>query len=213
MATELTLYVDASSMSPWAFHATIALEEKKLTYKLESVPLPIVEPLKSQLRDKALLGKVPVLVHDGHWLTESLAISEYVAEMFPSSSGYPRIFPADLVERSRARQVMSWLRTSLMALRKDRPTDGVFARPKPMPLSDKAKEDAAELLHVAGALIKPGATQMFGNWSIADADLALCLMRMIACEDHMPEHILKYALAQWDRPSVKKYLARVPTTP
>ena len=212
MAPTLTLYADSAWMSPWVFHALVALEEKQLTYTVEQIPLPIVEPLKSEIRAKAVLGKVPVLVHDGTWITESLAISEYLAETFPTPA-HPRLFPENLVERARARQVMSWLRTSLFGLRNDRPTSGVFGHPSTSPLSDKAKADAEELLSVATALVKPGKTQMFAQWSIADADLALCLMRMVAAQDPMPEHLIQYCLAQWERRSVKRFLAHVPTSP
>src|SRR5665647_3000547 len=111
MAPELTLYAESSWMSPWVFHAMVALEEKKLTYKLEVLAIPLTDAVKAKLAAKAVLGKVPVLVHGEAWISESSAISEYVAEQFPSSEGYPRLFPADLVERARARQVMSWLRT------------------------------------------------------------------------------------------------------
>ena len=200
-------------MSPWVFHAMVALEEKKLSYKLEIVPLPIAPAVAAKLAAKALLGKVPILVHGEHWISESIAISEYVAEEFPSSEGYPRLFPSNLVERARARQVMSWLRTSLVGLRADRPTTNVFGRPTVRPLGDKARHEAEELLRVANALVTPGKTQMFAEWSIADADLALALMRMIGSQDQVPEHLVQYALAQWDRRSVKRYIAHVPTQP
>ncbi len=212
MAPELTLYADASFTSPWVFHAMVALDEKELAYEVVATALPIPEPLRSQAIAKAVLGKVPLLVHGELWLTESLAISEYLAETFPTP-GHPRLFPADLGERARARQVMSWLRTSLMALRSDRPTSSVFARPTVRAMTDNGKEDAAELIRVATALVPVGATQMFKDWSIADADLALALMRMIASQDHVPEHLISYALAQWDRRSVKRFCAHVPTTP
>jgi glutathione S-transferase len=212
MAPELTLYGESTWMSPWAFHAMVALEEKGLAYRLEVVPLPIPPDLRTTLQTKALLGKVPVLVHGEAWISESSAISEYLAETFPSSQGYPRLFPANLVERARARQVMSWLRTSLMSLRTDRPTTSVFGRPPVRPMGEKARVDADDLLRVAGALVAPGATKMFTEWSIADVDLALTLMRMIGAQDPVPEHLRAYALAQWDRPSVKRYLSHVPTT-
>jgi len=212
MVADLTLYVDSSWMSPWVFHAMVALEEKQLPFKIVATSLPIPEPLRSELTTKALLAKVPMLAHGDVWFTESLAISEYLAERFPTP-GNPRIFPADLAERARARQVMSWLRTSLMALRSDRPTSSVFGRPTVAPMTDKGKDDAAELVRVASALVAPGKTQMFATWSIADADLSLALMRMIASQDHVPEPLVTYALATWDRRSVKRYLAHVPTTP
>lgn len=213
MAPELTLYGESSWMSPWVFHALVALEEKKLSYKLEVLPIPLTDAVKAKLSEKAVLGKVPILVHGEAWISESLAISEYLAEQFPSSEGYPRLFPDNLVERARARQIMSWLRTSLIGLRADRPTTNVFGRPTVRALTEKGRLDADELLRVATALIKPGMTQMFGNWSIADADLALALMRMIGSQDQVPEHLVQYALAQWDRRSVKRYVAHVPTQP
>lgn len=212
MAPDLTLYVDSSFMSPWVFHAMVALDEKQLPFKLVATALPIPEPLRSELTAKALLGKVPLLVHGDLYLTESLAISEYLAERFPTP-GHPRLFPADLAQRARARQVLSWLRTSLAALRSDRPTSSVFARPTVRPMTEKGKQDAAELIRVATALVPENATQMFAEWSIADVDLALALMRMIASQDRVPENLIKYALAQWDRRSVKRFLAHVPTTP
>lgn len=189
----------------------VAIEEKQLPYKLEVVTMPIAPEIGAGFAQKALLPRIPILVHGEHWISESLAISEYLAERFPFPAN-PRLFPADLVERARARQVMSWLRTTMRALREDRSTSGVFGRAEARPMSDKAKADAAELLGVAGALIAPGKKQMFSEWSIADADLALFLMRMIAANDPMPTHLVDYALAQWERRSVKRFLAHLPTT-
>lgn len=212
MPATLTLYAESTWMSPWVFHAMVALEEKQLAYKLEVVPLPIPKDVATTLASHAILGKVPMLVHDDLWLTESLAISEYLAETFPHPA-HPRIFPEDLKERARARQVMSWLRTSLLGLRSDRPTTNVFGRPTVRPMTEKGRTDADELLRVATALVTPGAPHMFSTWSIADADLALALMRMIGSQDKVPQFLVDYALAQWDRRSIKRYVAHVPTTP
>jgi len=212
MAEDLTLYGESTWMSPWVFHAMVALEEKQLPYKLEVVPIPMAPEMKQMLRDKALLGSVPALRHGDVWISESLAISEYLAERFPAP-GHPRLFPADLVQRARARQVMSWLRTSLGALRSDRPTSSMFARPNVGPMTEKGKADAETLVRVASAVVAPGKTTMFDEFCIADIDLGLALMRMIACDDPVPAHLVAYARAQWERPSVRKYLSHLPTTP
>src|SRR5262249_25795533 len=163
---ELTLFAESEWVSPWVFHAMIALEEKRLRYRLEVLPLPIPADKKAKLADKAILGKVPTLAHDDVWITESLAISEYLAERFPAP-GHPRIFPADLVERARARQLMSFLRTGLFALREERPTSTIFGRPTRAPLSETAKADAAELVRIAQRYVAPGNPTMFADWRIA----------------------------------------------
>lgn len=209
---DLTLFAESTWMSPWVFHAMVALEEKQLPYKLQVLSTPFAADVKQKLEDNAVIGKVPILVHGNLWISESLAISEYIAEKFPFP-GSPRIFPADLGERARARQLLSMLRTGLFALREDRPTSTVFGRPTIKPMSEKGKADAAELLRVAEALIKPGAPHLFAEWCIADADFSLMLMRLIANEDPVPQHVIDYSLAQWDRKSVKRFIAHLPTTP
>ncbi|MBA3819422.1 MAG: glutathione transferase [Deltaproteobacteria bacterium] len=209
---ELTLYVGSSWTCPWTFHAMVALEEKSLSYKLEVVPSPLSATRRAELQQRSVLGSLPVLVDSELWLSESLAISEYLAEAFPTPA-YPRLFPAHLGDRARARQVMSFLRTSLAALKEDRPTSSVFQRPTMRPLTEQGRADATELLRVAVALIKPGQTTLFAAWCIADIDLGLALMRLIANQDAVPDHLIKYALAQWDRRSVRRYIAHLPTTP
>jgi len=208
---DLTLYADQTWESPWAFHAMVALEELRVPYKLDPIRRPIAKPVGDQLREHALLGKVPCLADGDFWLTESSAISEYLAETFPPPA-YPRLLPADPKQRARARQVMSWLRTSLMGLREDRPTSSVFMRPVTTPLGDKAKSNVEELLGVTSKLLVDGRQTLFDEWSIADADLALMLMRLVANNDPVPERIVEYTVAQWGRHSIRRYLANIPTT-
>jgi glutathione S-transferase len=210
VAPQLTLYAESSWMSPWVFHAMVALEEKLLPYKLEVVSLPLTGETRALFERRGVLAKVPLLVHGEVWITESLAISEYLAETFPTP-GHPRLFPADLGDRARARQIMSFLRTSLFALREARPTSSVFGRPNPRPLPDRAREEAAELERVALAVLPDDRPAMFGSWCIADTDLALALMRLIANQDPIDRRLVNYALAQFDRTSVRRFVAHLPT--
>ena len=204
----LTLYAEPTWMSPWVFHALVALEEKGLPYGLEVVSGATLH--RPEIRERAILCKVPILVHGDAWITESIAISEYLAERFPAPE-FPRLFPADLVQRARARQVMSALRTSCFALREERPTSGIFGTPdRPRPMSEQAQVEADELVRIASALIRPGATSMFGAWCIADADLALALMRLVGSGDPVPPELAEYTAAQWDRASVQKFRRHVP---
>ena len=211
---DLKLYADATWVSPWAFHAIVALEEKGLPYELDPVAMPIPPHTKAVLVEKSVFGKVPVLVHrrpeGDRWIADSLAISEYLAEAFPSSQGHPRLFPADLGDRARARAIMAFCRTTMMGLREDRPTSSVFGRPVETPLSARGKADADELIRIATALVAPGRA-LFGDWCIADADFTLMLMRLVANQDPVPQPLVDYALAQWDRRSVHHYLANLPT--
>ena len=211
MTAALTLYAESGWVSPWVFHVMTALEEKRLPYQLELVPLPIPPDTKAMLEERAGLGKVPVLAHGELWLTESLAISEYLAETFPFPE-YPRLFPADLAERARARQIMSYLRTDLFALREARPTSSVFGTPATEPLGDQAATQAAHLVALATKLLAPGRTTLFAAWCLADADLALASMRLITSGDPVPAVVRAHAEAQWRRPSLRAFLDRTGAT-
>jgi glutathione S-transferase len=209
--SELTLYADSSWQSPWVFHVVVALEELRVPYRLAAIGLPLPPDARAELQRNAVLGEVPCLRDDELWLTESAAISEYLAERFPPPQ-HPRILPHHRAERARARQAMSWLRTGLFALRDERPTTSVFHRPVQAPLSERARADAAELVRVAEQLVAPDRGTIATDWCVADADLALALMRLIANGDPVPQRLIDYAIGQWGRASVRKYLGYIPTT-
>lgn len=209
--TDLTLYGDARWESPWTFHVMVALDELGIRYKLEPLTFPISDDIKAQLRANAFVPLTPCLAHGNFWLTESAAISEYLAETF-APPAHPRIMPGSVQERARARQAMSCLRTSFMGLRNDRPTSSVFMRPVTNPLSEKGRKDADELIAIALAMIPEGRTTVCSEWSVADTDLSLMLMRLVANSDPVPQRLVDYCMAQWGRQSVRKYLAYIPTT-
>ncbi len=210
--SDLTLHVDAQWTSPWAFHALVALEEKRVAYKVETVRTPLSDDAASTLRSQALIAELPALRHRDLWITQSSAISEYLDERFLAPD-HPRLLPADVDQRTRARQLMAWLRTALPALDVERPTQNVFGRPTVRALTPHGKRQSAELVRVAVELVRPGRGTVFDQWSIADADLALALMRLLSSQDRISDHLVRYALAQWDRRSVRTFIAHVPTTP
>ena len=202
----LILHADKAHVSPWVFSAFVALKEKQLDFTMKDyvVPEGVREP---QFVEESITGKVPVLQHDAFHLAESMAIAEYLAETFPFPK-HPRLFPEDLKERGRCRHVMLWLRTDLVALREARPTTSIFTdRPAKTPFGASAEDNAGELMRVASLLLKPGAKTLFGEWCIADADLGLALMRLRGNGDALPSRLATYADAQWERPSVKAWLA------
>jgi glutathione S-transferase len=84
----------------------------------------------------------------------------------------------------------------------------VFFGARLKPLSAEAQESALRLFTAVEALLPKGAENLFGDWCIADTDLALMLNRLALHEDVMPDRLARYARHQWSRPSVKAWLAR-----
>ncbi|HEU4412840.1 MAG TPA: maleylacetoacetate isomerase [Polyangiaceae bacterium] len=97
---ELTLYHYFASSSSWRVRWALAL--KGLAYRAVHVDLVRNEHLAADNLARNPIGHVPTLVHRGRSLTESLAICEYLDEAF---EGAPRLLPAELWARARARQI------------------------------------------------------------------------------------------------------------
>jgi glutathione S-transferase len=49
---------------------------------------------------------------------------------------------------------------------------------------------------------------LFHDFSIADADLAMMLQRLIANGEQVPSKLRAFAQAQWQRPSVRAFVNR-----
>ncbi|MBX7098654.1 MAG: glutathione transferase [Myxococcaceae bacterium] len=204
MSEPLTLWVDDTFDSPWAFSAFIALTEKELPFTLRGLSLERGEHRRPGFG--ARTGRIPALQRGEYWLAESVAIAEYAAENFPYP-GHPRLFPEDLARRGECREVQGYVRTGFEALRAERPSRSLWGARVTAPLSDAARADADALLAYAAGRLAPGARSLFGAWCIADADLALALQRLVLNGDEVPRALADYAAATWDRPSARAWHA------
>jgi len=203
----LTLYIDSFSISPYAFSVFVALEEKGVPYRCETVSLPDKAHHRPEYRHGSITGRVPAIEHDGFWLAESAAIVDYVEEVFPAPQ-YRRALPEDIKQRARARMVLHWIRSDLMPIREERATHTMFYRRADQPLSPAGQAAAQRLIESAGQLVAEGATSLFGGWSQADSDLAFMLQRLVMNGHDVPVRLRRFVDAQWARPSVQKWVAR-----
>ena len=200
---KLELYVGADYVSAFAMSAFVALKEKQLSFELVALDLKARENYQALYRDVSLTCKIPTLVHQEFALSESSAIAEYLEEMAP---GHNKLYPLDIQQRARARQLQAWLRSDLLVIRKERPADLIYFGKKDNPLSDDALAAVGRLLFVADRLLAEGAEHLFGDWSIADTDLAIMLNRLLANGDPMPARLADYVRRQWDRDSVRAWM-------
>jgi len=202
---DILLYADAQFASPYAMSVHVALTEKGLPFETRTVDLAAGANRGPAFAATSLTQRVPTLVHDGFALSESSAITEYLDEVFPGTA----LYPAAPRQRAQARQVQAWLRSDLMPIRMERPTEVVFYGPVATPLSPAAIAASQKLFAAVQAWLAPGATHLFGDWCIADLDLALMLNRLVLNGDAVPERLAAYAAHQWQRPSVRSWLEKV----
>lgn len=202
----ITLWSDSRFFSPYVMSVYVALQEKSLPFALKTIDLDSGENQQPGWKGYTVTRRVPLLEVEEFALSESSAISEYLDERFAPPE-WERLYPHDLQKRARARQVQAWLRSDLMPIREERSTDVVFAGQKKPEHSAAGRKSADKLFETASELLAHGGNNLFGEWSIADTDLALMINRLVLNGDAVPEPLADYATFQWQRASVQRFVA------
>jgi glutathione S-transferase len=97
-------------MRPW-----LAMRANDIGFDEIFIPLYTGAADKQRLLDITRSGKVPALIDGDVTVWDSLAIIEYVAELFPEK----RLWPADKIARAQARSISAEMHSSFMALRSE----------------------------------------------------------------------------------------------
>ncbi len=198
----MRLYVDAPFTSPYALSVFVTLREKGLPFEVRPLDLDALEQQSPTFAGLSVTQRVPTLEQGEFALSESSAITEYLEEVFPDVAVYPK----EPRQRARARQIQAWLRSDLLPIRQERSTLVVFCGAKYGPLSPQAQVAADKLIVAAQQWLAGGDDYLFGQWSIADVDLAVMLNRLILNGDQVPAPLVAYAERQWQRPSVQEWV-------
>ena len=201
MTESLTLYVDAQYASPYALSAFVALGIKQLPFELRTVDLSAAANHAPVFAALSMTRRVPTLLHGDFALSESSAIAEYIEDVFPCTPLYPR----DAKQKARARQVQAWLRSDLMTIRIERPTEVVFYGDRRGALTAAGEAAVAKLFAAAESLLPAGNAHLFDDWCIADVDLALMLNRLVLNGDAVPARLADYARRQWAHSAVRQW--------
>ena len=200
--TLLQLYADSRLTSPYVMSVFVALMEKGLPFELRTVDLERQGQHTPEYTGISATQRVPTLLHGDFALSESSAITEYLEDVFPEQP----IYPKDARQRATARLVQAWLRSDFMPIRAERDTEVVFYGAKRAPLSSEAQRAVEKLVAGVNRLLPEGTDHLFGMYSIADTDLAMMLMRLVAHGDEVPNYLREYAMKQWQRASVQAWV-------
>ena len=197
--------------SPYVLSSFVVLREKRLSFEVRTVALDQGAHRDSEFGKQSLTSRVPVLIDGDFALSESSAIAEYLEDSYPAPA-HPRVLPADARSRARARQVMAWVRSDLLPLREERSAEYVFyphgELPPLVPLSPRGERAAQKLLAAAERLVPDDAGPMFGEWCVADTDLAMMLQRLVKSGHPVPKKVESYVDGQWQRPAVREFADR-----
>ncbi|MBE7454659.1 MAG: glutathione S-transferase family protein [Kofleriaceae bacterium] len=174
-APELVLHVGNRRYSSWSLRPYLALAATGAPFRTEVILLDRPETRRELLAVNPA-GRVPVLHHGPLVVHDSLAICEYVHELFPAAG----LWPADRADRARARAITAEMHAGFAALRGAMSMDLLGHRPG-HGHTPEALADARRVLEVwrDARARATGGPFLFGTFTIADAFYAPVATRFL----------------------------------
>lgn len=199
---KLTLYIGNKNYSSWSFRPWIAFAACGIDFEERLIPFdfPGGNP---RIREVSPTGRVPLLQHGELKVWESLAIIEYVAELFPEAG----LWPKNAADRAVARSVSMEMLSGFGALRGACPMN--MRRPRrTIPLPDGVAANVDRISAIWTELLgRSGGPFLFGAFSAADAMYAPVVNRFDTYELTNDPAILAYMDAMKSHPAWRKWLA------
>jgi len=171
-----TLIIGNKNYSSWSLRAWLALQQTGAAFEEIRIPLDTPQP-RSQILQHSPTGKVPALRHGEILLWESLAICEYLAELFPDR----HLWPSEATTRAIARCVSTEMHAGFAALRQQLPMDCRSRHTwKGTPPNVQADIDRIlDLWRTCRQQFGEGGDFLFGRLTIADAMFAPVVTRFV----------------------------------
>ena len=206
----MRLYIGNKNYSSWSMRPWVLLRQAGIDFEEVKVRFDSFAPgsgFRSTMDAITPVGKVPVLVHDGLVVWDTLAIAEYVAEQFADK----QLWPAERTARARARSVCAEMHSGFAGLRSACPMniDAHLPEVGALALRDKpaVRADLQRIVSMwSGLLAEHGGPMLFGDFSVADAYFAPVVMRLKTYALPVPAEVAAYMDRVCALPAVKAWI-------
>ena len=206
--SDLILYLGNKNYSSWSFRPWIAMEAAGVPFADRVIPFDFAAG-NPEFRKISPTGRVPVLHHGAVRVWESLAIIEYVAELFPEKG----IWPKDAAMRAEARAISMEMLSGFRAIRNACPMN-IRRKPGAIDLPEGVMGDVARIETIwKDALSRSGGPFLFGAFSAADAMYAPVVSRFTAYCLTKDETVLAYMARMQAHPAWRKWQAAAEAEP
>jgi glutathione S-transferase len=199
---DFTIYIGNKNYSSWSLRGWLMLKHTGADMAEDVIPLDEANTRANVLRQSPS-GRVPALRHGELVVWESLAIGEYLAELFPKAQLWPKAASARAVARAASLEMhagFAALRTHLpMNIRSVFPNRGVT----PEVQADINRITA--LWRDCRKRFGEGGDFLFGPFSIADAMYAPVVSRFRTYKIGLEDETQRYADALWALPMMQEW--------
>lgn len=176
---DFTLVIGNKNYSSWSLRGWLMARIAGIEFDEIVVPLDLPET-QSAIRKHSPSGRVPVLLHRGLAVWESLAIAEYLNELKPEAG----LWPAAVAARAHARAISSEMHAGFVELRNNMPMNIRSSYPG-RGMTTAVRNDIGRITGLwrdcrkrfAGAAAKDDGF-LFGSFSAADAMYAPVVTRL-----------------------------------
>lgn len=200
----LTLIIGNKNYSSWSLRPWLLLRRFDIPFEEVRIPLYRAESPEA-LRTLSPSWLVPALIHDDLKIWDSLAICEYIQELFPALA----MWPSDREARGVARSVSCEMHSGFGAIRQHMPMNCK----KSFPGKGLNAESESEITRVQKIWRefrtrygKKG-PMLFGGFTIADAMLAPLALRFNTYKVELDDISADYVAAILDLPELKEWVA------
>jgi len=164
--SDLALLIGNKNYSSWSLRPWLLLRQSGLAFDESRVALD-TPGFAATVRAWSPAGHVPVLRHGETHVWDSLAICEYLAEVFPDK----KLWPREREARALARAISAEMHSGFQALRSQMPMNVRASGRKVRETPELARDVARVAALWRDCLERKGARGpfLFGEFSIADA--------------------------------------------
>lgn len=165
---KMLLVIGNKNYSSWSLRPYMALAMAGIPFDEKLVQLDTPQ-FAREVGKVSGAGRVPVLVHNGQSIWDSLAIMEYAAETWPAKN----IWPKNKKARAMARSVSAEMHSGFQALRNACPMN--LRRPSKLPPGGLSEDVMANVIRIeqlwaqCRKLYGRGGPFLFGKFTAADA--------------------------------------------
>ncbi|MBP9853781.1 MAG: glutathione S-transferase family protein [Candidatus Omnitrophica bacterium] len=166
MANKIYLVIGNKNYSSWSMRPWILLKYFKIPF--QEIFIQLYEGnYKEQLLKYSPSGKVPALVHGSLHVSESLAICEYIADLYPKKT----IWPSKKGDRAWARSISAEMHAGFIKIRRGMPMNirGSYPGKGRTPEVDMDIKRIVEIWTECRKTFKKKGPFLFGHFTVADA--------------------------------------------
>ncbi|CAG9298156.1 glutathione S-transferase [Celerinatantimonas diazotrophica] len=196
----MQLYIGNQNYSTWSLRAWLIIKQFDLEAEITKLKL-FSDTFYQTLEPINPAAKVPALVDGKVAIWESLAILEYINEVYLDGQAWP----SATAERAKARALACEMHSGFAALRSEMPMN--IRAKRNIQLTEQATKDLARIENLFGEQMSlyPGGW-LFGDWSIADAMYAPVVLRLQTYGITLNDKAQQYLDKQLNSPALKLWI-------